>query len=90
MPEYSYNRSEMNFFSEHIYYVLYFALFGLVHAGLLVHALVTGRTSIECRKCLRAKRPVYYWFYVFMYLLTAVLFFWGVGYEIALYSTSIP
>ena len=76
----------MNFFSEHIYYVLYFALFGLVHAELLVHALVTGRTSIECRKCLRAKRPVYYWFYVFMYLLTAVLFFWGVGYELALTS----
>lgn len=80
----------MNFFSEHLYYILYFALFGFFHAGLLIHALVNGRTSIEYRKYLRAKRPAYYWFYVFIYLLTAVLFFWGVGHELALYVTSTP
>jgi len=80
----------MNSFNEHLYYILYFALFGFIHVGLFIHALVTGRTSIEFWKYLRAKRPVYYWFYVFIYLLTAIFFFWGVGHEIALYSTSIP
>lgn len=80
----------MKIFSEHFYYILYFALFGFFHAGLLIHALVTGRNSIEYRRYLRVKKPAYYWFYVFIYLLTAVLFFWGVGYELARYSTSIP
>ncbi len=80
----------MNLFSEHFYYILFFALFGLMHAGFLVHALITGRTSVEFRRYLRSKKPVYFWFYTFIYLLTAVLFFWGVGHELALYITLTP
>ena len=80
----------MNYFGEHLYYALYFALFGFIHVGLFIHALVTGRISIEFWRYLRAKRPVYYWFYVLIYLLAAVLFFCGVGHELALYSISIP